>query len=57
MDCPANVKPPQPKYDHCLSDLCDDVFEACTESAHSSSRCRTIANHASDCCNMCNDCR
>jgi hypothetical protein len=56
MGCTSNVKPPQPRYDHCLIDLCNNVYDMCTESDHSSDKCRKIANHASECCNMCDDC-
>jgi len=54
--CPSNMKPPQPRYDHCLKDLCNDVYLNCIEAEHSTDHCRKMANHASECCNMCADC-
>jgi len=57
LDCPTGVETPtRPKYDHCLSNLCDGVFELCVKSEHDPSECRAKADKASDCCNMCDDC-
>lgn len=57
VDCSSNFEPAKPKYDHCLSDLCNKVYHTCLDSDHSTGKCREVANHASDCCNMCDDCR
>lgn len=56
LDCPSNVIAPTPERDHCFSNLCEDVYRACTKTDHHPDECRVAADHASDCCNFCNNC-
>jgi len=61
LDCPSGVElPSRPKYDHCLSNLCLNVYGVCIETEHDADKCRSIAIEVSDCCssidNPCMDC-
>jgi len=56
IDCASSMKPPKPRYDHCLTDLCNDVYLQCIDTDRTSDKCRKMANHASECCDMCSDC-
>jgi hypothetical protein len=58
LECPSQTadKPNPPHYDHCLNDLCNNIYQVCTKSDHGSEECRDASNVASGCCNMCDDC-
>lgn len=54
MDCPPPPPPPK-KFDHCLSNLCNEVFNVCIKT-EPHDECRIVADEVSDCCNMCGNC-